>query len=143
MDPASIVGLVAACATLVKTCGGVVKLLHKVAKSYSDAELSILSVIEECESIKFAWSRLEAWTIKNIHGVEDHDELLERLRKSLYNGQLVMTALEEDLIKAVPKTGAFRRRAWLTWNENAFQVHQTRIRGQLAALQLLLQVVSM
>jgi hypothetical protein len=143
MDPASIVGLVAACATLVKTCGGVVKLLHKVAKSYSDAELSILSVVDECETIKFAWSSLEAWAEKNIHGVEDNDQLLERLQKSLYAGQLIMSALEADLIKAVPKTGTFRRRAWLTWNESAFQVHQTRIRGQLTALQLLLQVVSM
>jgi hypothetical protein len=143
MEPASVVGLVAACASLVRTCASLIKTLHNVAGLYRDAELSILSLIEVCETTRFAWTTLEEWANKNISTVEDANLVLQRFQRSLYAGQLIMGALEQDVAKAIPKIGVFRRRANLVWNAAAFQEHQARIRDQNAALQLLLQVLSM
>lgn len=143
MDPASIVGLVSACSNLVKTCGGVVETLYTLVETYKDAELSILSIIEECETVRFAWSRLEEWAESSARHIDSYEELLRRLQRSIYTGQLIMAALEEDLNNTIPKTGTFRRRAGLIWNEAIFQAHQSRIRGQVSALQLLVQVINM
>jgi hypothetical protein len=143
MDPASVVGLVAACASLVKTCASVVKSLHDVAGVYRDAELSILSLIQVCETTRFAWASLEAWANKSLSAMENPGEVLQQFQRSLYAGQLMMEALEQDVAKAIPKVGTFRRRANLVWNATSFQEHQNRIRDQNAALQLLLQVLSM
>jgi hypothetical protein len=51
MDPALIVGLVAACSSLTKQCASVVKTLHGLIETYKFAELTILSVITECETV--------------------------------------------------------------------------------------------
>lgn len=126
-----------------KTCGGVVKALHTLAETYNDAELAILSMIEECENIRFAWSTLEDWATHSLRGMINCEQLLERLQRSIYSGQLIMTAMEQDLARAMPNAGTFKRHASLVWNEGVLQAHQSRIRGQVAALQLLLQVVSM
>jgi len=143
MDPATVIGIVAACSSLVKTCGSVVNTMHTLLESYKGAELSILSITEECEIVRFAWSSLEDWVRKNLNGRTGEDEALQRLQRSVYAGQLIMAALEDDLAKAIPKTGDIRRRVGLIWNETLFRGHQDRMRGQISALQLLLQVVSM
>jgi phage shock protein A len=143
MDPATALGLAAACSSLVKACGGVVKTLHDLAEVYKDAELSILSMIEECENIRFAWTSLEDWANKYLGRMDNYEQLLERLQSSIYTGQLTMSALEEDLAKATRKTTNFRRRITFVWDAAVFHEHQNRIRGQYSALQLLLQVISM
>jgi hypothetical protein len=143
MDPASVVGLVAACGSLVKTCAGVIKTLHDVVELYKDAELSILSMIDECENIRFAWASLEGWVNDHLRGMDNYELLLERFQRSIYVGQLSLSALEKDLAKSSAKPSAFRRRANMVWNVTIFQEHQNRIRGHNAALQLLLQVISM
>lgn len=143
MDPASILALVAACASLVKSSASVVKSLHDIASSYKDAGLDILSLEEVCETTRFAWTRLEEWAAQNPSTIESSDEVLQRFQRSIYAGQIMMNALEHDIAKATPRTGTFRRRANLVWNRSAFQEHQSRIRDQNAALQLLLQVLSM
>jgi hypothetical protein len=143
MDLVSVVGLVAACASLVKTSSSVVKSLHDISGVYRDAELSILSLIEVCDTTRFAWAKLEEWANKSLSTMEDSDEVLKRFQRSLYAGGLMLGALEQDIAKAIPKTGAFRRRVNLVWNAAAFQEHQNRIRDQNLALQLLLQVLSM
>lgn len=143
MDLVSIVGLAAACSSLVKTCGSVVKTLHDIVEVYKHAELSILSMVEECENVRFAWKSLEEWAKKSLPSVDDTGALLERFQRSIYAGQLIMSALEDDLAQATSKSAYFRRRANYVWNAAVFQEHQSRIRGQVAALQLLLQVISM
>lgn len=143
MDPASVVGLVAACSSLVKTCGSVVISLQNVAHMYKDAELTILSMVEQCENIRLAWTGLEEWASKHLHDMNNSELLLERLQRSIYSGQLTMAQLEKDLSKSKLKTGTFRRRINVAWNATVFNEHQSRLRDQSASLQLLLQVISL
>ncbi|KAF2797877.1 hypothetical protein K505DRAFT_414740 [Melanomma pulvis-pyrius CBS 109.77] len=143
MDPASVLGIVAGCTTLTVRCASVVQNLSSLVKTYKNAELFILTISEECETIQFAWQRIEQWASQNLQYVEDTEQLRDRLQRSIYSGELVMAALEEELVAILSRTNDIKRRAGLVWNNNVFLDHQNRIRGQVAALQLLLQVISM
>ncbi|KAF2263089.1 hypothetical protein CC78DRAFT_581975 [Lojkania enalia] len=143
MDPVSVVSLVAACSSLVKTCAGVVKTLHSLVETNKFAELSIISISEECETVQLAWQHIENWGSRNLQIVDKHEQIMERLQRSIYCGKLVMSALQEDLAKVVDKKSNFRRGIGLTWYESLFNDHQTRIRGQITSLQLLLQVINL
>jgi hypothetical protein len=110
---------------------------------YKDAELAILSMIEQCENIRLAWSSLEEWAGKHLHLMDNSELLLERFQRSVYSGELTMAQLEKDLIKARSKPGTFRRRINVAWNATVFNEHQNRLRDQSASLQLLLQVISL
>ncbi|OAL07158.1 hypothetical protein IQ06DRAFT_299809 [Phaeosphaeriaceae sp. SRC1lsM3a] len=143
MDPASIIGLVAACASLTKQCASVVKSLHGLIETYKSAELIILSVVTECETIQFAWCRIESWAQEQLHHIDDFEDVGARLQKSIYCGELVMSALEEELLSITSRSGSVGRGVGITWNNSVLNEHQHRIRGQVAALQLLLQVLNL
>ena len=118
-------------------CGNVIQALYELAQRYKQAELTILSVIEECHTIQLAWTRIEKWAIQQLDGSEEHDEL-ERLKLSPYTGQLVMCALEKDLssMQNTPQFSNFRRRTKIIWNEKVIQDHRSRLHGQIGALTL-------
>lgn len=143
MDPASVVGLVAACSSLTKQCASVVNTLHGLVETYKNAELAILSIAEECSTVEYAWRRIAEWAEGNLYDVEDFEELGERLQRSIYCGELVLSALEEEVMDIQSNSNSFKRRISLLWNNGIFVEHQTRLRGQVAALQLLLQVLSL
>lgn len=143
MDPGSIVGLVAACSSLAKQCTSVVKTLHELAETYKHADLTILSIATECETIQFAWKKIGAWVEENIQSSSESDNLGERLQKSIYCGELVLSALEEEVTRIITRSPGFKRKIGVLWNNGVFNEHQSRLRGQVAALQLLLQVLSM
>ncbi|KAH7120845.1 hypothetical protein B0J11DRAFT_50555 [Dendryphion nanum] len=138
-----VVGLIAACSSLAKVCGTVVTSLHSLAETFRHAELSILSIRQECETIQFAWSQIEIWASRHLIDVENCAQLREQLQKSVYWGELVMAALENDLNAAITKSGTFRRRAGLTWNAALFRDHQDRLHSQVQALQLLLHIINL
>ena len=145
MDPTTILSVVNVSAGLTIKCGNVIRALYELAQRYKQAELTILSVIEECHTIQLAWTRIEKWAAQHLDGSEEHDELLERLKLSLYTGQLVMCALEKDLssMQNTPQFSNFRRRTKIIWNEKVIQDHRSRLHGQIGALTLLLEVLSL
>lgn len=143
MDPASIVSLVAACGSLTKQCASVVKALHGLMETLKHAELALLSMSEECSTIRFAWRKIGDWANENLKHQDDCEELVERLQRSLYCGGLVMSALEDEISTVQSHPGSFKRGVNLAWNKSVFEEHQTHLRGQVAALQLLLQVLSL
>ncbi|KAF2111029.1 hypothetical protein BDV96DRAFT_650631 [Lophiotrema nucula] len=143
MDPASVVGLVAACASLAKTTAGIAKSLNGLRETYKSAELSILSIAEECGTIELAWRQIQRWANANLAAIDDCESIAEQLQRSIYCGELVMAALEEELSKATASTSRIARGLKMAWNDKSLAEHQMRIRGQVTSLQLLLQVISL
>ncbi|KAF2657010.1 hypothetical protein K491DRAFT_677641 [Lophiostoma macrostomum CBS 122681] len=143
MDPVTIISLGGACSGLVNKCGSVVKTLHNLIEAYKYADLSIMSLSEECANIQFAYSHVEQWASQDPTGSHNLGPFLNRLQQTMQSGQLVFSALEEDLKRLVPKTSSLRRRATLVWHEALFDSHRIRLRGQAASLHLLLTVISM
>ena len=76
------------------------------------------------------------------------DQLAKRLCSSLAAGMMVLSALEQDLVHlggAAAPVGSlgFRRRNKIIWNEQVFRDHQDRLRGQIGAMTLLLEVIKL
>ena len=141
-DPISIISLVEGSITLIVQCGSAIKSLNEIATKYKQAELILSSMIQEVDVIELAWKRIKDWFESYTNEAED-GELLERLDKSLKCGTNVISALQDDLLDYGEDRLGIVPRARLAWNENTLRDHQYRIRGQVQAMSLLLQVITL
>ena len=141
-DPISIISLVEGSITLIVQCGSAIKSLNEIAAKYKQAELALSSMIQEVDVIELAWKRIKDWFESYTNEAGD-GELLERLNKSLKCGTNVISALQDDLLGYGSKKLGFMQRSRLNWNEKALRDHQDRIRGQVHAMSLLLQVIEL
>ena len=142
VDPISIISLVEGSITLIVQCGSAIKSLNEIASKYKQAELILSSMIQEVDVIELAWKRIKDWFEFYTNEAED-GELLERLDKSLKCGTIVISALQDDLLDYGSKKLGFMQRTRLNWSEKALRDHQDRIRGQVQAMSLLLQVIEL
>ena len=128
--------------SLILQCGSTIKSLNDLARRYKQAELTLSSMIQEVDIIELAWKRIKDWF--EIYTTEAGDvELLERLDKSLKCGTSVISALQDDLLEYQSEGLSFIQRSKLNWNGKALRDHQDRIRGQVQAMSLLLQVIEL
>ena len=124
MDPASIIGLVDASLGLAIKCGSTVKRLNTVASQYKHARLTILSMVQNLDSLQLAWNRISVWSKSYVPDQEAvEDGLIERLERFLETGALVMEALDEDLSTYNPDDLSFTQRSRLIWNNQVLQDH--------------------
>lgn len=142
VDPISIISLVEGSISLIVQCGSAIKSLNEIAAKYKQAELTLSSIIQEVDVIELAWKRIKDWFESYIDEAGDV-ELLERLDKSLKCGTNVISALQDDLLGYGSKRLGFMQRSRLSWNEKLLGDHQDRIRGQVLAMNLLLQVIEL
>lgn len=149
MDPTSVLAIVNGSLDLALKCASVVKSLHDVASKHKYAELSLVSMIDECQTFRLAWGRIQSWAQRQQEStVMVDDQLAKRLCSSLAAGMMVLSALEQDLVHlggAAAPVGSlgFRRRNKIIWNEQVFRDHQDRLRGQIGAMTLLLEVIKL
>ena len=142
VDPISMISLVEGSITLIVQCGSAIKSLNEIASKYKQAELILSSMIQEVDVIELAWKRIKDW-FESYTNEAGNGELLERLDKSLKCGTNVISALQDDLIDYGSKRLGFMQRSRLNWNEKALRDHQDRIRGQVQAMSLLMQVIEL
>ena len=140
-DPISVISLVEGSIGLVLQCGSVAKTLSDIIAKFKYAEVAIMSLIQEVEAVQFAWNRIKEWSEDHAEAATD-SQFVQRLEKSLQCGTLVLTALEKDLADYEHRVdnASFILRSKMVWNERAFLDHQHRVRGQVQAMTLLLQV---
>ena len=144
-DPATIFGIVSGAAGLVLQCAKVAKTLGDLAEKHKNAQITILSIIQEVEMIEAAWKKIGEWSHEVDAGTLANSDLLQRLDRSLEVGHIVMSALEEDIAvyRGQRERLSFLQRSKIVWNEGQLQAHQQRIRGQVGAMTLLLQVLNL
>ncbi|KAK3169630.1 hypothetical protein OEA41_009014 [Lepraria neglecta] len=146
MNPISIFSVIQGSIGLALQCGNVIQSLNDIVGKFNQAHLTIISIIQEVETIQMAWIRIREWSEEHAEAGTDTN-FFDRLGRSLDCGTLVMTALEQDLedynIKTARPTIGFRQRSRVAWNETALLDHQNRIRGQVQAMSLLLQVLEL
>jgi hypothetical protein len=144
-DPVTILSIVNGSLGLVLKIGTVIQTLYDISQKLKQAQITILSAISECETIQTAWSGIEIWARGQPRGTAIESQLLERLGLSLQLGDMVISAFEDDLVAWSRKSAnpGFLGRSKIVWEESTFAQHQFRIRGQVAAMTLLLQVINL
>ena len=142
-DLVTVYSIVAGAWNLASKSATIVKDLRDLTNKYKNAELSLLALIEECETIELAWSRIQRWCNGWADDASADKQLLERLTRSVITGNLVLSALEQDVssLKNSGNTSRFLRRSRILWRESSFRDHQKRVNGQVNAMNLMLQVV--
>ena len=140
-DPISVISLIEGSIGLVVQCGSVAKTLSDIIAKFKHAEVAIMSLKQEVETIQFAWDRIKKWSEDHAEAATD-SQFVQRLEKSLQCGTLVLSALEQELAdyKHTADNASFKLRSKMAWNERAFLDHQHRVRGQVQAMTLILQV---
>jgi hypothetical protein len=140
-DPVTILSIINGSLGLALKIGTVIHISQKLKQ----AKLTILSTVAECETIQTAWSAIERWARSQRGGTNIESELLERLNLSLVVGDMVVSTFKDDLTAWSRKSAnlSFLGRSKIVWEENKFHQHQFRIRGQVSAMTLLIQVISL
>lgn len=144
MDPASIVQLTQGSLSLALQCGHAVKTLSDITTKCKNTKISITSMAQNVDVIQLAWSEMGEWCERYESRNTPEDKMfLERLRRSLDNGTLVMTALEQDLKPYQTNNLSFKQRSRFIWNENTLRDHQDRISHQATAMNCLMQAIQL
>ena len=142
-DPFTIVQVISASASLAVQCTRVAKALHDMAGKYKMAEISIISTAYELDIIRLAWERIEnvlqSW--ENLD-VTDHG-LVNELRLKLGFGRVVVSSLADDIDAFKKRPLGFWQRSKYVWDKVNFKSHQDRIRGQVAAMTLLVSILNL
>ncbi|MCJ1390401.1 hypothetical protein MMC18_003260 [Xylographa bjoerkii] len=143
MDPVTILSIVSGSIGLAAKCASVAQQLYDIAAKVKQAELTIRAVGEECEIIRLAWTRIEKWVLGWADDAAADLELLHRLHRSIETGSMIVSALEDSLLSIgdASKSRGLGWRSRVVWNENILEGHQQRIRGLVASVHLLLDVV--
>lgn len=138
--------------SLIVQCGSVVKTLKDIAETHAQAKLTIMSMVQEIETIDVAWNRIKEWSQHHAETNADKGDtngldasFISQVKRSLQGGTLIMSALQDDLACYINKADSlsFKQHSKVTWNQKALQDHQNRIRGQVVAMGLLLQTLAL
>ena len=130
---------------LIAKCFKAVQGLHDLIMEYKHAELAIVSMIHELDVVQMAWEQMSS-RINNRNEKEPVDgEVLERIKRSLDCGMIVMSALERDLAyyRSSAKSFGLSQRMRSVWDSSTFQSHLDRIRGQALSMTLLVTVIKL
>ncbi|MCJ1386776.1 hypothetical protein MMC17_009902 [Xylographa soralifera] len=145
MDPVTVLSIVSGSIGLAAKCASVAQQLYNIATKFKQAELTIRAVGEECEIIRLAWTRIEKWVVGWANDAAADQELLNRLHRSIETGSMIISALEDSLLSIgdAPNSSGFGWRSRIVWNENTLSGPQQRIRGLVASVHLLLDVLKL
>ncbi|MCJ1461290.1 hypothetical protein MMC28_011672, partial [Mycoblastus sanguinarius] len=100
-------------------------------------------MVQGLDTIQLAWSQIGEWSERYVERRVGSELFLQRLQRSLNNGQIIMDALEGDLKPYQTSSLSFKQRSKAVWNENTLRAHQDRISHQALAMTCLLQAVQL
>lgn len=150
MDPVSAFGIASGALQTVQIIGSTIKGLYELYGKYTEADLTIHSLIVELTTIKSALSQLHEWASCDVHGFLDHPDYRRSLDVSVEGCKAIMEVFSDEIdkvVRGIARDGeslagplGFRARMTIIWNEDLMRDHHTRLQAQVQALNLLLQV---
>lgn len=155
MDPVSaIIGIASGAAGLVALTSQVVTYLVGLRDSHQNAELTILDLISTCQAYQTAWSHIEQWVSEASNHAQlfDSTPTLSELKIFLETGHVVMSLMQRDMNRLLPKHSIWRRASTtrrrrdalgLMLHGKAVAEHAARIHRQNTSLNLLISVLTL
>ena len=146
MDPISAFGIASGALQTVQIIGSTIQGLHTLYGKYTEADLAIYSLISELSTIESALSQLHAWAERDVHGFLEHPDYRQSLDVSVQGCRAIMQVFSDEvgkLLRGVERDGGelgFGARMRIIWNGELMNEHHARLRAQVSALNLLLQV---
>lgn len=153
MDPVSAFGLFSGAIQVLQAITSTVGGLRQLTGKLREADFTIQSLIQELVCIRTALTSLKEWLHIHRSGSSrgssrdgpKFSELHQDLAVAMDGCRVVMEVLScevFELVQSVDESGGvnFRTRMRIVWNDDTMRGHQEKLRAQVQALQLLLQV---
>lgn len=149
MDPVTAFGLFSGAIQVLQAIASTVGGLRQLTGKLREADFTIQSLIQELACIRTALTSLKEWLRihRNGNGRDGtkFDELDQDLAVAMDGCRVIMEVLSYEvfeLVQSAEESGAinFKTRMKIVWNEDTMRGHQEKLRAQVQALQLLLQV---
>ncbi|KAJ5966080.1 hypothetical protein N7481_012794 [Penicillium waksmanii] len=145
MDPVSAFGLISGGIQVLQAITSTVHGLNQLYGKFKDADLTIQSLIQELNCIGAALTSLKEWTRLNSADGLQSEEYSRDLAVAMDGCRVIMEVVSHDVSTLVQQSrengvAGIRTRMRVVWNEETMRGHQEKLRSQVMALQLLLQV---
>lgn len=149
MDPVTAFGLFSSALQVLQAIASTVGGLRQLTGKLREADFTIQSLIQELACIRTALTSLKEWLHIHRSGSgrdgPKFSELQQDLAVAMDGCRVVMEVLScevFELAKSVEESGGvnFSTRLRIVWNDDTMRGHQEKLRAQVQALQLLLQV---
>lgn len=133
MEPVSIVGLAASCATLIK----ILLAVGDGLDSFRHSDTSVMGLVSRIRTVKYGLARIERWC--------QEKKIVDAALLSCLDGSIRDFAILFQNIDARVKEGELK--TWdklkTVWNASIISSYETSLRDQVAALHFLLDIVQM
>lgn len=145
MDPASAFGLASAAVQVLQAIGSTVQGLNQLYGRFRGADLTINALIQELNCIDTALTSLKELALGNGANDPQSEEFNQDVMVAMDGCRVIMDVVFQDVSDLVRSTqmdgiASFRLRMRVVWSEETMRGHQEKLRAQVMALQLLLQV---
>ncbi len=149
MDPVTAFGLFSGAIQVLQAIASTAGGLRQLTGKLREADFTIQSLIQELACIRTALTSLKEWLHIHRNGSgrdgPKFSELHQDLAVAMDGCRVVMEVLScevFELVQSVEESGGvnFRARMRIVWNDDTMRGHQEKLRAQVQALQLLLQV---
>jgi hypothetical protein len=143
MDPFTIISLVQTAASLSLKCCQLAGALRDLAQKYKQAELSILSLVNQCNTLETVVKQIATWDRTRNCEAEVDREVWAKLDSTLEVSYLAILALEKDLVPLGDgrKVLGFWHKSRIVRDWQIFSRHENLLRDQFSCLSLLLHIV--
>ncbi|KAL8646043.1 MAG: hypothetical protein Q9226_007038 [Calogaya cf. arnoldii] len=146
MEPASIVGLTLSIVSIVDIIAKNIHALSTLQAKYSNADLSLVSLLTQLSSLKAALGQIAEWIkFEGLKARFDRLQLGQDLVVAINGCQILISILDERLDQLANKKGSDKLRVKgkiaLLWEEQELNVYLTHLSNQVIALNLLLSAI--
>ena len=146
MDPCTVIGTISAAGAIVVGITNTIHKLVRIRERFKEADVTLRLLVAELSAVKAALLQIEDWANYNSDGVVEGG-LEHGFKLSLEGCQIAMDLLWDEVESLYEgfedNDDAFAARLRTVWKESSMKEHQQRLRGQIGALQLLLQAAHM
>jgi hypothetical protein len=148
MDPATIVGLTAACYAIAQHATGFIHAINDLRARYSNVDLRVTGINARTGVLRAAINRLDRWLDQN--GVVLEEDERRDLRQSVRACELLISTLRRAAESASRRTtGRLRRtkKSWakwkIVWEQRHLDQYTRDLNDQVDALELFLQTLNL
>lgn len=147
MDPVSAIGIAGGAIQITTLITKTIHGLSTLHGKFSNADLTLNSLIAELLTIKAAITQLHELAQYNLNGTPKHPEYIEGLDVALDGCTAIVDVLSEEVAQLTPISSneeplrgmGLRAKVKVIWKEDLMKEHSQMLHAQVLALQLLLQ----
>ena len=144
MDPITIASIVV---SLASRSVSTANTLYTIRERYTHAQTTIMAICSECNVLSTSLGHIKG-LVDQHHEVlranlQSREELRTVFESSLMGCMLVLSVLEEEVQALGPSSPSMRARVAMLWKDKVMKDLLIQIRGQQAALNLVIQAIQL